>query len=1067
MPYTPHRSAILLVDDDPSKRMALEAMLDGLPAQVVTASSGEDALRLALVQDFALILLDVYMPGIDGLETARLIRQRPRSARTPILFMTGAGDDPELASRAYDLGAVDFLVTPIALRALHAKVTVFLELDQARGTAERQARWLMDHASDGIWSLVLPQPIPVDAPFEEQLSQIIQSARLEQANPVAQRLLGIPAEVVTRGWPPRLRAGQVQDLVTRLVGHGYRAEQVETTHAGDDGTEHLLHTLIGAVHHGRLERIWVTSRDVTRERRDQQTIADSEDRFRALAEGVPDLVWSAGPDGLIRYANPQYLEHLGMDLEQARATSWRQIFHPDDHAEIFARWSISLAQGVPFEMEYRMRRGREGAWRWFLCRGVPRRDRNGTIIGWIGTCTDIHDRREAAERLAVHSRVLESMAEGVCLADEQGTILYANPAQERLLGVAAGALVGRDVIGLAVPERRAQVRAALAEAAAAGAWSGFSEIERGDGPPLATQVRIARLERDHRRLLVLVHEDITARVAAERALAERERLLSLVTETLPALVSYIDASGRYRFVNRAYEHWLQVRAADLVGTSIFDLLPREVPKIRHRIEQALRGEPQSYEERIHYPSGARDVQVQYAPNIDPDNGTVQGFVALVQDISERRRREARTRFLAEATATLGATLEVDRAVTQVVHAAVPALADWAAIDLLTPDGTLRRVTLVHHDATTLALGQALSRIVPPGSGNSARQVLSSRRPFLLRELTDEQLAKRFPDPAQLAAFQALGLRSVLILPLLGGSACHGLLTMVTSKDSERRFDQDDLAFGEELARRIGIAIDNAALYQEAERARTAAEHAREQLMQTNAELEQFAYISSHDLKEPIRMIGQFAGLLSRRMAGRLSPEEERYLERVVQGAQRMHQLVEDLLEYTHIDRESARIETVALDGVVAQVLETLGPAIAESRAQVEVGALPSVQASRTAMVQLFQNLIANAIKFRGAADPLVRVRCQPAADGYCEVSVSDNGIGIDPEHQSRIFGVFQRLHAREQYPGTGIGLSVCKKIVERLGGRIWIESASGKGATFRVTLPSAQASAAESTPAAG
>lgn len=224
------------------------------------------------------------------------------------------------------------------------------------------------------------------------------------------------------------------------------------------------------------------------------------------------------------------------------------------------------------------------------------------------------------------------------------------------------------------------------------------------------------------------------------------------------------------------------------------------------------------------------------------------------------------------------------------------------------------------------------------------------------------------------------------------------------------------------------------------------------LERSNAELEQFAYVASHDLQEPLRMVASFAQLLSRRCAGSLDSKADRYIGFMVDGAKRMQQLITDLLSLSRVGTSGGEFKEIDLDGVLSEVLLNLGRASHDEGAIVTLERLPSVVGDRGQIAQLFQNLIGNAMKFHGAEPPRVHVSVAETEQGWT-VSVSDNGIGIAPEYSDRIFQIFQRLHSRDQYPGTEIGLAICRKIMERHGGRIWFDSVPGGGTTFRFTIP--------------
>jgi len=232
----------------------------------------------------------------------------------------------------------------------------------------------------------------------------------------------------------------------------------------------------------------------------------------------------------------------------------------------------------------------------------------------------------------------------------------------------------------------------------------------------------------------------------------------------------------------------------------------------------------------------------------------------------------------------------------------------------------------------------------------------------------------------------------------------------------------------------------------------------EELARSNADLEQFAYVASHDLQEPLRMVAAYTQLLAERYRGKLDENADKFIGYASEGALRMQSLIQDLLAFSRVGRNgSGRVDC---DATMKEVLLSLGPAIQESGAVVTHGELPAVWADRSQMTQVFQNLIGNAIKFRGKEPPAISVQAEKAGQQWL-FSVSDNGIGIAPEYAENIFVVFQRLHGRTEYPGNGIGLAICKKIVERNGGKIWVEAQAGDGSdhgsdhgsVFKFTMP--------------
>jgi len=234
---------------------------------------------------------------------------------------------------------------------------------------------------------------------------------------------------------------------------------------------------------------------------------------------------------------------------------------------------------------------------------------------------------------------------------------------------------------------------------------------------------------------------------------------------------------------------------------------------------------------------------------------------------------------------------------------------------------------------------------------------------------------------------------------------------------------------------------------------TAIKEAEANLARSNQELEQFAYVASHDLQEPLRKIAGFTELLANRYKGTFDEKGESYMAYIVDGATRMRSLINDLLGYSRVMRSTRELADTDCSAVLSRVLRDMEPTIKECNAEITCGPLPHILADQSQLGQLFQNLIGNAIKYRAEAPPKVAINAYQQGDNYWLFSVTDNGIGIAPEYYERIFAIFQRLHTRAEYPGTGIGLAVCQKIVERHGGRIWVESTVGAGSTFFFTIP--------------
>lgn len=290
--------------------------------------------------------------------------------------------------------------------------------------------------------------------------------------------------------------------------------------------------------------------------------------------------------------------------------------------------------------------------------------------------------------------------------------------------------------------------------------------------------------------------------------------------------------------------------------------------------------------------------------------------------------------------------------------------------------------------------------------------------------------------------------AALLFLSLAGIAIH-------QEMARRRRAEDAVnALNSELEHRV--ALRTAEL---AERTEQLAERAKD-LARSNAELQQFAYVASHDLQEPLRMVASFTQLLAKRYKDKLDDDAREFIHFAVDGATRLQTLITDLLAFSRVGTHAKPLEKTACDAVLDRVLASLKLAIADNGAKITRAPLPTVMADPVQLGQLFQNLLTNGMKFHGEKAPLIHISAEQTRNAW-KIRFRDNGIGIPREHAERIFVIFQRLHTKSEYPGTGIGLAICKKIVERHGGAIWIEPTPGGGTTFCFTIPLMEAREAQ------
>ncbi|MCC6169594.1 MAG: PAS domain S-box protein [Caldilineaceae bacterium] len=846
--------------------------------------------------------------------------------------------------------------------------------------------------------------------------------------------------------------------------------------------------------------------DITERRLAEEELRDSEGRLRELAALLPQIIWVGDSSGETEYVNERWIEYTGLSAQQSLMGGARRVIHPDDLHRVLAAWTAALQAGTPYEAEMQLRAA-DGSYAWFLVRSLPVRNADGEVIKWFGTSTNIDTRKRAELVDATLARLIEqlrqldqpdSVAETLvtALADELrlevcsysevdwgagGATIHAYRQDGRLLSAhtlplaeviwpitAAQIVAGRAVAiaDLAADPRSAAAYAAgktppgLRSAVAVPAKSG----DRGVGLLVAGMHAPRSWTADEIELLERLA--LPARLALEKARAEQslrvsERRFRLALNDSRITVSSIDQELRYTWV---YNPPPGFSVEMLIGRRDDEVLPPDVAEPWMAFKREALAQGGALRRELEWTLGhfysRYDVT---AEPLEDDEGRALGVIIVAVDITERTRADERLAFLAEASKTLSSSLVYEEALQRVSAAMVPHMADWCAVDLLTPQGAVELMAVAHIDPAKIAWAHALRRRFPPSMDDPAglAHVIRTGASEFYPEIDLEALIEQATDEEVRQVLREVGYKSVILAPLTARGQTFGALTLVWS-DSDRRYDEADLTFAEELARRAAVAIDNARLYQEARAAEadlralneTLEQHVVErtaELVRSNQELDQFAYVASHDLKAPLRAIDHLATWIDED-AGHLLPDRSReHLAKMRGRIQRMEGLLDDLLAYSRAGRHQGETAPVALQDLVEQVLETM--AVADSF-QVRIGdAMPTITTLRVPLETVLRNLLGNAVKHHDKPNGLLEIDAWSLGDGMVEFVVRDDGPGIDPVYHERIFQMFQTLLPRDQREGSGIGLAVVKKIVESVGGRVWVESQAGEGAVFRFTWP--------------
>ena len=545
--------------------------------------------------------------------------------------------------------------------------------------------------------------------------------------------------------------------------------------------------------------------------------------------------------------------------------------------------------------------------------------------------------------------------------------------------------------------------------------------------------------------------DIASVVALLETRRDDLRIAQELIEVLPIPVFFKGRDGKYLGVNRAWEAFFGVKRAAILGGRVHDLYPM-APTVatRHRdMDEELWASPgdQSYEIQLTMADGRMRHTIFYKATYNGPDGQVAGLIGTIVDITERKQAEQREAIEHAVARHLGGDGSMGDAIRGIMQVMCERL-DWACAARWSLDEEQNRLHCVEtwsvDDPAIRAFLEASAReTFTPGTTGMIRRVLTSGESVWIADISQKKDFLRGPRANE------AGLNGAFALPVRMGDKVLGAIEFFSR---EPRHPDKWLL---QITVNIGNLIGQLMARRQAEAAMREAfqelEHRTRELTRSNEELQQFAYVASHDLQEPLRMISSYTQLLGRRYGDRLDGDAQEFMAYIVDGAARMKQLIEDLLAYSRVGTRAKDFQAVDSGASLARALANLRAAQESSGAVVTHDRMPEVHADGAQLSQVFQNLIGNALKFRGAEPPRIHVGAETREHVWV-FTVKDNGIGLDTQYADRIFMMFQRLHNKTEYPGTGIGLAIVKKIVERHGGRIWVESEPGKGCTFGFTI---------------
>lgn len=1099
-PPTPRPANILIVDDEPANLFALRAILEGAGDRIVEAHSGEDALRQILADDFAVILLDVQMRGVDGLETARLLRQSERSRETPIIFVTAFDSPNEQIAEAYALGAVDYLVKPLVPAILRAKVDVFIELfrkterlrqlereEADRKLAESRHRreqtalivtkiasqftseadavlrvlqavcdnlaweagafWEVSAAENELVCAEFWQRPPALAPEFESLSRRRRFARG----------VGLPGRV----WASK-QTVWVADLLhdnnfPRLSVAAHEEIQSALAFPIASGDE-LLGVMEFFSRQPRrpdeetlrmLGDVGLQFGQFLRRRRAEAALAQSEQRMRAVLDAALDCVITIDREGRVVEWNPAAAATLGYTAAEAVGRDMAELIVPPRfraaHRAGIERL-LATGNGTLLGRRVEMRALRAGGEEFLAELAIVAIPAEGGPL-FTGYLRDITDRRRAENNLRASEHRFQSFMRSspttAYIKDAAGRYLFINRVLEEELQRPAIEWLGKTDFDLFPQEDAEEYRRNDQQVLASGEGAQFMErVRHADGPRYYLSFKFPLEDEQGAPLLAGMSLDITDQRRAEESLRQSEARFRQLADAMPQIIYVNGVGGRVEYLNRRWHEYTGRHEADDLPAVIH---PEDLAEILEKYQEAeAKGVPYQSELRLRNSDGEyRWFLTRAVPVID-QTGRVAKWYGTSTDIDDTKRAEQTSKFLADASATLADLGDPDSTLQKVAGLAVPYFADWCAVDLLESDGALRRLAAAHVDPSKVELARELHRRYPPDPSAplGVWNIIRTGRSEIVSEITDELLEATTPDAEVRALVRELGLRSYMGVPLAAHGKTLGVLTFI-SAESGRRYAACDLAVAEDLARRAAVAIENAYLYGA--------------LQEEDRRKDEFLATLAHELRNPLAPIRNGLQVLKLLGHDHESAEESRgMMERQLEHLVR---LVDDLLDVSRVSRGKIELRKERLDlaNIVATALETCAPAIEERGHELSV-ALPEepiqVDADKTRLAQALGNLLNNAAKY---TDPGGRISLSVERQGReAVIRVRDTGVGIPGAMLPKIFDLFTQVDRslEKSQGGLGIGLTLVRRMVELHGGNVEAKSAGqGLGSEFIIRLP--------------
>jgi len=780
-------------------------------------------------------------------------------------------------------------------------------------------------------------------------------------------------------------------------------------------------------------------------------LKEEPDLTAALLDLIGALVIVLDAQGRIVYFNHACEQLTGYLRQEVQGKyAWDLLILPEDVASIKAIFDNLIPDNFPQPCESCWVT-RDGDWRWIAWMDTVCLNEQGAVEYVIATGQDITERKQAEKALrelaTLNQAILDSANYTIISTTVDGTISTFNRAAEKWLGYSASDVVSKTTPALfhdpeEIVERSRELCQELNTPIQPGFETFITKARRGeiderewtyirhDGSRFPVLLSITALYNSDNHIVGFlgIGSDISIRKQAEQSLRDSQHFSQRIADTVPGILYLYDViEQRNVYANRSTVELLGYTPQDIqdIGTNFMSHLvnPEDIPHIlehQKHLTTLTEDDHLTLEYRMKHANGEwrwlRSRETVFSRTVA---GLPKLFLGIAEDITDYKRVEDVLRQTNE---------DLEQRVKQ------------RTAELENAHKQLR----FHVENSPLGVIEWDSQFRVQGWSKQAERIFGWKAEEVLgKQLNDWQFV--YPNDLDFVHQKALNLLNPESPPEI-------IENRNLTKDGNVLYCQwyNSVLFDESNA-----VVSILSLVQDQTERKQAEEELQQlnqQLQRSNQELEQFAYVASHDLREPLRKIRSYSDLLVKRYQGQLDERADKYINYITDSVIRMQALITDLLTYSRVSRNELILEPTDLGEIIQQTLTDLSPAIEENHAIINTTLLPIVQGNSLQIRQVLQNLIANAIKFRSEQPPQIDIKadCQ---DDFWQISIQDNGIGIDPSYSDRIFAIFQRLHYREEYPGTGIGLAICQKIVERHGGKIWVESELGQGSTFYFTLP--------------